>query len=244
MNALTKFTPYGERMIIQIDKKAQNEKNKVSTVIKGFVLPDAYKYMLYNLQYGKILAVSKDCEKDCPEVKVGRIAILHHKIESSDTTNKLLETLPNGDEIYWVSTMISQSGFEYFGVFDEENNIIPAHQWFFAEAKDYAMDEGEYEEVDFKGTKVRTILDDYADGRKVKLKRKGSLYLIDEKEKEAKSEIFKTCKVLFSPAKETVILPGDMLLTEGFAHYPINLFGKDYWILHKEFIIAKLPQQK
>jgi hypothetical protein len=40
---------------------------------------------------------------------------------------------------------------------------------------------------------------------------------------------------------EELIKPGDRLLSDAFSKYPIELMGKTYWILQREYVLSIVP---
>lgn len=73
-----KVSPY--RIIIKIDKAAQAIKRR--TADSGILLSPIFTGMLFNLQYGVVMQIGSEAQKNYPDLEVGDTAILHHSIEA------------------------------------------------------------------------------------------------------------------------------------------------------------------
>lgn len=73
-----KVAPY--RIIVKIDMVAQRIKR--STADSGLLRSQLFLFMLFNMQCGQVMEIGKEARKQYPELKIGDIVILHHKIEA------------------------------------------------------------------------------------------------------------------------------------------------------------------
>ncbi len=115
-------------VLVRIDKAAQKQKrNKIGSII----IPEAYQYMIYNLQYGEIMDIGSKALKYFPELEVGDTALVHHAIE--DGGSHLLDILPNGDELRWVNGIndMEVRNFQIFGIVKPNGIVIPSPVFIF-----------------------------------------------------------------------------------------------------------------
>ena len=114
--------------LVSIDKEAQNQKRSKAG---SLYIPENYKDMVYNLQYGPVVQIGENAGKEFPEVELDDILIFHHHVEYKPRTDgdemytddHLIEVMENGDEIRTVNTT-----HEVLGVIktiDEDTVIIP-----------------------------------------------------------------------------------------------------------------------
>lgn len=73
-----KVSPY--RIIIKIDLRDQGLKR--SATQGGVAMSPLFQFMLYNLQYGEVMDIGEEAQKNYPQLAVGDLAIIHHTIES------------------------------------------------------------------------------------------------------------------------------------------------------------------
>lgn len=216
----------GLYITVYIDKELQRKKSVISE--SGLIAPTDYEYMLYNLQYGLILTVGRGV-KD-PIVQKGRNAIFHHLVE--EDARYLLHTYENGDEIRVINLSTDTTSHKFFGVVDEDDRIIPASPFVFCEPDlDKPVDE-DYEILQMEG------LGDY----RVAAKKEGMLYVPQNVPADNKHKFNYRTRVLYTHPEETEFEAGEEILVEDFARYPINLYGVEYWVCNKMFILAKLHQ--
>lgn len=223
-------TAYGLNIIVKIDKAAQKKKAFISSTIQ---VPPEYEYMLYNLQYGEVVSVGSGINR--PELRVGVKALFHHRIESEDKS--LVHVYENGDQLRWVSTNAEASSYQYYGVIDEEGNVIPSQEYIFCTPAKDPLDE--YEDYDVRESDHG--LSGLGVGMRMKVKKEGILYLaktFHKEEEEEKVQLEMT--VALVPDIEKVLTPGDKILIESFAAYPLHFLGHEYHIVLRQFIIAKL----
>jgi hypothetical protein len=213
----------GNHIHVRIIKERQLKKKEINF---GLIVPPQYEYMIYNLQYGEITSVG-DGVRD-PDIKVGRLAILHHTVEDRD--QNLIHVEADRNEIRVVRVKKDMQSFQLFGVFDEAMNIIPYDDFIFCLPEDKQEEElvseviqtEHGERIPFKGKKI------------------GSIY-VPNVPKAEEEELQIVTEVVAVGKSESVILPGNRLLSDAYSKYPIDLFEKTYWIVQREYVLSIVP---
>jgi co-chaperonin GroES (HSP10) len=214
----------GDKIHVRIDKSKQLRKKELN---HGLIVPPAFEYMIYNLQYGQITSVG-DGVKD-PDVRVGRTAILHHTVEDRD--QNLFHIEADRNELRIVRVTKDKQSFQLFGVLDEEGNIIPYDDFIFVHPEDKQDDNLVNEEVQTEQYGRVNIT-----GRQV-----GSLIIPKVPGAHEEEDLHIVTEVIAVGKSEEVIKPGDRLLSDAFSKYPIELMGRTYWILQREYVLSIVP---
>lgn len=220
MNPKT-YKAVGLKILVLIDKQKQKEKTKLKS---GFIVPPAFEYMKYLLQYGPIVSVGEKVAD--PLIKVGRTAIFHHLIEEED--RKLIDVTPEGNEIRVVDSISYNSSHQLIGIIDEEGNIFPmaSHVICYPEKKP------ELEALELQDSATLTKL-------KFNTQKVGSLFIAVLPKKE--EEIYHNdCEVAFVHPEEEELKPGETIKVESFCPYPLEINGQLYWWVLRDFINTKL----
>lgn len=213
----------GNKVLVIIDKKLKNAK---LTLQSGLHIPPQYEYMMYNLQYGRIVSVGEGV-KD-PDIKVGRIAILHHTVEANQPN--LVEKKASGDELRVVRVKSDISSYQLFGVFGDKNEVIPFGHFIFCDPPVKPEVKREHWKDPNTGLTYTA-----------KVKKVGSLYIpVIPKPEDEETQL--TLVVQAVSKEEELMKPGDTILADSYSKYPIDLYGRTYWIIQREYVTAILKK--
>lgn len=222
------FEAYGKNIIVKIDRSAQKKKVFISKFIQ---VPPEYEYMLYNLQYGEIMSIGPETDRE--EIQVGRTALFHHRVESD--ADALLEEFENGDQLRWFPTHGANHSYQYYGTIDETGKLHPAREYIFCKrAED---NEDGYEDLE---------LNDAVQGdmkMKVSKEKQGLLFLAKTFHKKEEDEnIFQDLIITHAPPEETWLKVQDKIRIEAWAMYPLSVLGDDHLITLRQFVIVKIKE--
>lgn len=219
------FQAYGSNIIVRVDRAAQLKKAFISKFIQ---VPPEYEYMLYNNQYGEIVSIGPNANRE--EIQLGRTALFHHRIESEERT--LLHVFENGDQLRWVPTHGDQNSYQYYGTIDKEGIIYPAKEYIFC--KPAESDDDGYEDFEAKDSSIGS-------GMKMKIKQEGLLFLAKTfHKKEEEDKIFQDLRIALTPPEETWLMAGDKIKIEAWAMYPLSFLQHDFQLVLRQFVIAKI----
>lgn len=126
-----KLEPMPPYFLVKINRK------KIDSV-GSIIIPDAVKFMAFNLQCGEILSIGKEAAAFFPEAKVGHTLIMHHFCEGMNEEDAKSDHLIYWDDDYgyYVVTAFefNGKGAEAYGVWDGEK-IIPSPEYIFLKKK-------------------------------------------------------------------------------------------------------------
>lgn len=115
----------------------EEQKNRKEKKGMFYTAPD-HQYMVYNMEWGEILAVGERAAKIFPYAKPGMTLIMHHFVQGKDKWDSLAQHLIHEDETYYyyVVTVERYMGRrnETYGVWDGEK-IIPHPDFVFLEVE-------------------------------------------------------------------------------------------------------------
>lgn len=136
-------------ILVRIDKEAQRKKRETIAGTSLYRHID-YAFMQCNLQHGEIISIGENAAKLFPEAQIGDFAVFKHTVEGDPDINSsehLVDTLPNGDEIRCLDTSLDANyteenikkhrrGLEMFGVIKKDTDeFIPGELHVFFETK-------------------------------------------------------------------------------------------------------------
>lgn len=136
---MPKIKPMPPYFLIRISRAAQRAKREKIGIIH---ISPKETFMVYNVQYGEIMAVGKKAAEYFPEAKIGHTLICHHFVQDTSDHEAKVNHLVHQDETYnyYVVTAYEVPGKknETFGVWDGEK-IIPNKDYVFLEPEKPAI---------------------------------------------------------------------------------------------------------
>lgn len=227
-----------DKLLIKIDVAARKKLLNVTSLL---VVPPQFEYMRYNLQQGVIISVGDEVTN--PDIIPGRIAITHHLVESRP--NKLLFNMENGDEVRYIRSGVSGTSWDMCAIMLEDGKtLIPLPEFIICQ---------QYVEPTEEGEEFATNFNDYEHGHhtfRAKIKAvegsKAGLVIVTDANK-AKPEEYEpdvmVCKAIFVAPTEKTVKPGDRVICESAAKYPITINDQEYWIIFREYVYSVIPSK-
>lgn len=172
---MTKIKPMPPYFLIRISRVAQIAKRSKIGVIE--VAPSE-TFMVYNVQYGEILAIGSRAKKYFPEAKVGHTLLCHHFVQDTSDHEAKINHLVHQDKEYnyYVVTAYEIPGKknETFGVWDGKK-IIPNKDYVFLEPEKPAITwqtPDDYIDSAMKKTQSGLLIfNEWKDNKEAKIKR-------------------------------------------------------------------------
>lgn len=134
-----------KNFVVHIAKQSQKKKMEA---IGSILLHPNFVKMKFYLQHGVITQIGSVAHREFPQAEVGDTLLFHHFVE--DGTAQLIDTLPDGDEIRFVSGDNQQNNFQAFGAAKPDGDIIPTPNWIFLDPAIELWESGKHTSLDLK----------------------------------------------------------------------------------------------
>ncbi len=245
---MPKIKPMPPYFLIRISRETQRAKREKIGIIH---ISPKETFMVYNVQYGEIMAVGKKAAEYFPEAKIGHTLICHHFVQDTSDHEAKVNHLVHQDETYnyYVVTAYEVPGKknETFGVWDGEK-IIPNKDYVFLEPEKPAVKWGSNDEhINARTKKTKgglLVFKDWKEDKETLIERMGKLkaeisslcktgvsnpivrQMITAKEKELDELVIKVNLVQFEPY---TVVAAPKILSEMFGMRILP--GKEIYIL-------------